>query len=272
MPINGKNSLFLAGSDILDVFSSFEETLRQVAPILLVVPGIVLVLSGLFLWVGGLRFLKPLAVFTAAGAGLACALVFTSRGLVPIVCFTLIPAALALFLDKPVVAALGACVAAAAVLLFPLFTDAGVRDAVSRQVSAVPAAQEMSMLESVEYVEQLAGWAAEWGKAYWAALGDGRKAAAGTLVGVLVIAAVAWRWVCALTCATLGTGMLLTGLFVLVLSKGPQTLPYVVDKMPYFWAAAGGMAAVGTLLNRWLCPVKVKSKPSTKAHVQGDGK
>ena len=257
----------------MDVFNSFEETLRQVAPILLVVPGVVLALSGLFLWVGGLRFLKPLAAFTAAGAGLACAWMFSSRELVPMVCITLIPVAVALFLDKPVVAALGACVAAGAVLLFPLFADAGMRDAVNREVSAVPAAQEMSVFESVAYVEQLAGWAAEWGKAYWDALGDGRKAAAaGTLAGVLVVAAAAWRWVCAMTCATLGTGLLLTGLLILVLSKGPQTLPYVADKLPYFWAAAGGMAAAGTLLNRWLCPAKVKSKPSTKAHVQGDGK
>ena len=257
----------------MDVFRSFEETLRQVAPILLVVPGVVLVLAGLFLWLGGLRFLRPLAAFAAAGAGLVCAWVFTSRGLVPMVCFSLIPAALALFLEKPVVAALGACVAAGGVLLFPLFADAGVREAVSERVSAVPAAAEMSLFESAEYVEHLAGWAVEWGKAYWESLSDVRKAAAaGVLIGVLVVAVVAWRWVAALTCSTLGTGMILVGLGVLVLSKGPQTLPYIADKMPYFWLAVGSMTAAGTLLNRWLCPVKVKSKNSTVPHVKGDEK
>ena len=235
-------------------------------PILLAVPGVVLGLLGLCLSLGGLRWLKPLAAFTAAGAGLTCAWLFTDRSLVPMVCFTVIPAVVALFLDKPVVVALGASLAAGVVLMLPLFVEAGVRTAVSEQVSAVPTSQEMTLFKSVEFIEKLAAWSAEWGKAYWEVLPAGRKtAAAGVLLGVLVVGIVAWRWVCAVTCSILGTGMILTGMTLLLLSKGSQALPYITERMPYLWLGAAIMAAAGTLLNRWLCPVKVKSKMKNEA-------
>ena len=70
---------------------SFEETLRQTAPVLLAGPGIVLVALGLFLWPGGLRFLKPLAAFWAAVAGLACAWFWTDRSLAAMLMLGLIP-------------------------------------------------------------------------------------------------------------------------------------------------------------------------------------
>lgn len=257
----------------MDVLDSFGETLRQVAPVLLVAPGVILIASGLFLWLGGLRLLRPLASFFAAGAGFLCAWVFTEREPIPVACFVLIPAALALFLEKPVIVVLGACLAAGAALVFPLFADAAVRQAIDDGAGPVPIVQEMSVFDGATYVESLSAWAEGWGRAFWAALSDGRKAmAVGVLVGVLALGIIAWRWVCALTCATLGTGMILVGLTALVLSKGPQTIPYLADIRPYLWPVVGGMVTAGTLLNRWLGPAKVIAKKPTEPHVQGDGK
>lgn len=243
-----------------DVLGPVEETLKNVVPLLLAGPGVVLVLAGLFLWLGGLRWLKPMAAFVAASVGLACAWMFTSRQLVPMLCCTLIPVMAAFLLDKAIVAALGACLAGVIVLLFPLFVDPALRKAVSSQVPAPPVVREISVSGSVEFVEELAGWSAEWGKAFWKVLPAGRKtAAAATLVGVLVAAILMWRWICALTCSVLGTAMIFSGMGLLLLSKGPEAIAYTTGKMPYLGLAAAVMAVLGTLLNRWLCPAKVKS-------------
>ena len=257
-----------------DVLSPVEETIRKVVPLLLAGPGIILVLSGLFLWLGGLRWLKPLAAFVAAGVGLACAWVFTNHQLVPVVCCTLIPALAAFFLDKAIVAALGASLAAAVVLLFPLVVDPALRKAVSRHVPAPPVVQEVSVFGSVEYLEQLGDWIAEWGKAFWKELPAGRKTAAtATLIGVLAAAILMWRWICALTCSVLGTAMIFSGMTLLLLSKGPQAVAYITDKMPYLGTAVAVMAVLGTLLNRWLCPAKVKTdKTQSPQPVHGDKK
>jgi hypothetical protein len=259
---------------MLEVLGPFEEMLRNVVPLLLAGPGVVLVLAGLFLWLGGLRWLKPLAAFVAASVGLACAWMFTSRQLVPMLCCTLIPVMAAFLLDKAIVAALGACLAGVIVLLFPLFVDPALRKAVSSQVPALPSVQEVSVLGSVEFVEELAGWSAEWGKAFWKVLPAGRKTAAtAALVGVLAASILMWRWICALTCSVLGTMMIFSGMTLLLLSKGPQAIAYTTGKMPYLGPAAAIMAVLGTLLNRWLCPAKVKSnKTQPPKSVNGDKK
>jgi hypothetical protein len=258
----------------LDVFGSIEEALRQIAPILLAGPGIVLVLTGLFLWLGGLRWLKPLAAFSAAGAGLVCAWLFTDRTLVPLAGCTVIFAVAALFLEKPVVVLLGAVLAAGVVLALPFFIDGGVQSSMDQRMEAVPSVHEMTLFESVEFLEKMAAWAAEWTRIYWDVLPAERKmAAAGILAGVVLAGGFAWRWICAITCSVLGTGMILLGMTFLLFSKGPDALPYIKEKIPYLWLGAAIMAASGTLLNRWLNPVKVKDKTKHEAHSsKGDRK
>lgn len=240
---------------------TLEETLHKVVPLLLAGPGLILVGSGLFLWLAGLRWLKPLAGFIAAAAGFACAWLFTSRQLVPMVCFTLIPAALALFLDKAIVAAFGACLAGAIVLLFPLFADAALRRDITNRLPSPPAVQDVSLFASLEFLKEMPAWFADWAEMAWKLLPAGRKTVAvGVIVAVLVVGVLAWRWVCALTCSTLGTLLIFSGMGLLLLSKGPQAIAYITDKMPYLGLLVVLMAVLGAFINRWLCPLKVKSK------------
>jgi hypothetical protein len=251
----------------LDTFVSFEETLRQTAPVLLAGPGIVLVALGLFLWPGGLRFLKPLAAFWAAVAGLACAWFWTDRSLAAMLMLGLIPAVIGVFLDKPVVVVLGATLAMGAVLAWPAVTDAAFREAVSEEGPAYPAADEGAVLEPSEYVQRIIQWGCGWAQAFWRHVSDLQKvAAAGAAVVVLVLGVFAWRWICALTCAALGTIMILGGICLLVLSKGPQTIPYIQGKLPFLWPMTGVMIVAGTVLNRWLCPAKPKPQKQTEHH------
>ncbi len=253
----------------MDVIESFDETIRQTAPVLLAGPGIILVLTGLFLWPAGLRLLRPLAAFFAATVGLVCAWFFTDRSLVPMLALGVLPVLCAMFLEKPIVVLLGATLGAAAVLAAPLVVNPAFRDAIAEQVSAFPTSEEASLLEIPEYVERVTGWTAEWLDVFWGRVPTALKGvAAGMAVFVLLLGVAAWRWVCALTCSALGTAMILSGVALLVLAKGPQTIPYIEDKYPYLWPVAGVMLAVGTLLNRWLCPYV--PKPSKRTRRQSD--
>lgn len=257
-----------------DILSPVQEIFEGIAPMLLAVPGGVLVLVGLFYWIGGLRLLRPLAVLTAAGAGLACALLFTDGQLVPLLCFILIPAAIALFLEKPIVSALGGALAAAIILAAALMADASLRQSVAERIPPVPHVETPSVFNGIDFIEQLTAWAQHAVKACWQAIPlPPKTAAAGAGIGVFLVGLWAWRWVCALTCATLGTAAIVGGMFLLLLSKGTQAITYVLERMPSLAIAIGGMIVLGTLLNRWLGPIKEKKKSvSDTQPVQGDKK
>lgn len=257
-----------------DIITPTQQVLEGITPLLLAVLGGVLALAGLFYWVGGLRLLKPLAVFTAAGAGLACALLFTDSQLVPLLCFILIPAAIGLFLDKPIVCALGGAVAATIILIATLAADAPLRQSVAEHIPPVPHFENASVLNGIDVIKQLTTWAQHAVKACWQALPLSPKtAAAAAGVGIFLVGLFAWRWVCAMTCSTLGTVAIIVGMFLLLMSKGREAVAYVIDRMPYLAITVVAMVAVGTLLNRWLCPAKApkKSTPQTQS-VQGDKK
>ena len=103
----------------MDPFEEVQNTIQQVLPIVLIGPGLVLAASGLFMWLGGLRWLKSIAAFSAAIAGLLCAWFFTEHQLVPMVLFPVILASLGLYFNKVVVVLLGGATAALLVLLVP---------------------------------------------------------------------------------------------------------------------------------------------------------
>ncbi len=256
-----------------DLISPVQEALSGLVPLLLLVPGAILVLAGLFYWLGGLRFLKPLAVMALAAAGFGCAWLFTDRQLITVLCCTLIPAVFGLFLEKPVVVVMGAALAAGGMLGWTLATNAPLRQAVCQRVGALPKPQDASVSGGVRYAQELNTWSAAWLKTYWLELPASRKAAAAAAAGVvLMIGLAAWRWVCALTCAALGTAWLVGGMFLILLSKGEQAVS-LFGRVPYPAAVAGGMVLLGTLVNRWLCPPKKKKKTSAENQpVPGDKK
>jgi len=257
-----------------DIMSPAEQMLEGIAPLLLAVPGGMLVLAGLFYWLGGLRLLKPLAVFTAVGVGLACAMLFTDRQLVSLLCFILIPAVIGLFLEKPIVCALGGVLTAAVILTAVFASDAALRRSAAAHIPPAPQVEGSSILDVADLIEQLTTWAQHAVKTCWQTIPLPPKiAAAGVGIGVFLAGLFAWRWVCAMTCSMLGTAAIVAGMFLLLMSKGRQAVSYVIDRMPYLAMTIAGMFVLGVLLNRWLCPAKAHTKSAAQTPpVQGDKK
>ena len=79
--------------------------------------GIVVVLAGLCIWLGGLRWIKFLAAALGALAGLIGASIFTDGGATPLIAAALITGGLGCFVKKPLVILSGAALAAVAALV-----------------------------------------------------------------------------------------------------------------------------------------------------------
>ncbi len=241
----------------MDPFEELQNTIQQVLPIVLVGPGLVLAGCGLFMWLGGLRWLKAIAAFSATLAGLAAAWFFTEHQLAAMVLFPVILAGLGIYFHKLVVVLLGAVLAAVIVLLGPELAAAG---KTPQPDPRQPAAQEqLNLLESVEWVETKFSQLRQSLKEMISSIPASRKhKALMTAVIVCVWGLFSWRMVCAATCSVFGVSLIFSGMTVLMLYKGPQALAMLIEKRQVLTMAAVGMVLAGVMIQVALCPKKKK--------------
>jgi hypothetical protein len=243
----------------MDPFNEVQNTIQQVLPIVLLGPGVVLVGSGLFMWLGGLRWLKSIAAFTAALAGMLCAWYFTERQLVPMVLLPVILAGLGVYFHKTVVVLLGAALAAVLVLLVPVIV-AGVNPDPA-PVQAAPVGEEhLNLLDSIDRIHAKIRDGKQAVKDTIAAVPASRKQlAAGVGVVVCVMGLFSWRLVCAAACSVIGTTLIASGMTVLLLYKGAEPVKTAMQRPQLAALAVVGMAAGGVLIQLVLCPAKARN-------------
>ncbi len=254
----------------MDLFGEIQDTIQQVLPIVLVAPGLVLVGAGLFMWLGGLRWLKTLAAFSAALTGLLCAWFFTERQFVPMILFPVILAGLGVYFHKFIVVVLGGLVAAILVLFVPVM----VGFEKPKTVDNLPVIeQKFDFLESVEWVQAKIAQVRQATKQAVSNIPQSRKLmaiAAVFVVGVLGL----WRWrlVCAATCSIIGTMLTYSGMMILLLYKGSEPINKIAEGRQFFALIAVVMAVIGALLQLWLCPVVPKKTELIKEALKEEDK
>ena len=64
---------------MLQILQEFEQTAARFSPVVLIAPGVVAVIIGLFIWLGGLGFKKVLVVILGAVAGWLCGFFIGAR-------------------------------------------------------------------------------------------------------------------------------------------------------------------------------------------------
>lgn len=255
----------------MDPFEELQNTIQQVLPIVLVGPGLVLAGCGLFMWLGGIRWLKAIAAFCATLAGLAAAWFFTEHQLAAMVLFPVILAGLGIYFHKLVVVVLGAVLAAVIVLGGPELATAG---KTAPPDSRQPAVQkQLNLLESIEWVETKIGEIRQTLKDRVSSIPPARKRTAIiTAVIVCVCGLFSWRLVCAATCSVFGVGFIFSGMTVLMLYKGPQAFAMLMEKRQVLTMAAVGMALAGVMLQLALCPQNKKvTKDDVMKEILNDG-
>ncbi|MCI0498455.1 MAG: hypothetical protein L0Y36_02065 [Planctomycetales bacterium] len=147
-----------------------QPVIQQVVPLLVLGSGVVLTVCGLFAWLGGLRWLKPVAAFSMALAGFCCAWAFTDRSLIPLVAL-------------PVV--MGGCLAAAVVLAGPLIIKSDLSQNRLGADGSSMVLQQWNLTESVQRIEVLAGTLRQQMTDFFKTIPQSRKSLA-MLIGLAV--------------------------------------------------------------------------------------
>lgn len=255
----------------MDPFMEMEEHLRQLLPIVLLAPALLLTVAGLCIWLAGIRLLRLIAAVTAAGAGFLCAWHFTDRQLVPILLFALIPLAISFFVHKPIVVLL----AGGLTFLLILFIPAGLtllkKSDVSEARRQPPARESMlDFAQSVQRAEEYAAAVKQWFVDYIRLVPSGKKTiACVAAAGVIGIGLFSWRLVCGAACSVLGVVLLSAGMTLLLFYKGAEPLTILKHNWLVIAWVLFGMCIIGMLVQYWISPKKKTKQDTKKISVEG---
>jgi hypothetical protein len=222
---------------MLEFLQRFEQTAGQYEPLYLIIPGIVCVLAGLFLWIGGLGFRKPLAIILGMLAGAAAGFFFGRKDL----------------LSAAVAAPLGGFLA----LLFErIFTI--IIGIILAAVIAIFILSDSASITSTDLVGQLKDIIHQMPNLHWLIIGACGLAA-------LVLGLLLWHLLSALCCSILGSAMIFAGMILLLLFKGSKPISSISTNYSFYGTVFLVMTGFGTIVQLLLCSFgKKKSSKKTK--------
>jgi hypothetical protein len=254
-----------------DFLRQFQESAFTLSPVVLAGAGFMLVWLGLFLWLGGLRWLKFLAGFAAAAVGYAVALHFAGQQTMVLVVAAVIAGLIGIVLEKiagVIVAAATAALIVNLLLALPMLNDAGTWNDIPRMQNAAP-----SVVESLTTLEVYGRYLIEKGMQAVQSLGKvGYTAGIIAAMAVVGIGFAIPRGICALMCAIFGTAAIATGLLLLLLYKGSKPVDYILECQGMLWTIALAMVGFGMLIDLALCPGRPKKKNALEEKKTGDKK
>ncbi len=251
---------------MIEVFKSFEQVAGRFNPLVLIVPGLVLVALGLFVWLGGLGFRRVLFALLGAAAGGVTALLAVSENGMVAGASALVAAFLAAMFQRAFTALLLGLLSLAisfVVLSYPYLQEHRGTLIAGENLGRSP---KLTVRDSLSVAH-----------AYGLDVTDGVRHAAGRLTpsqwaiiaaaaaGMLTLGALFQSLGGALSCATLGTTMIFTGLLLLVVFKGSAPVGRLADRPVFYGLVFVGMAAFGTLEQLSLCRRAGQHEPKGKS-------
>ena len=241
---------------------------------LLVPGGIAVVLVGLCIWLGGLRWIKVLAAALAAMAGLIAACIFTDGSAMLIIATALIAGGIGCFMNKPAIIFSGAAFAAVAalvILTMPAIAAAGDLKPPAHRMPYGEGGQR-KMLTVPETVVELKSELMFW----MSTIASSVKRSSVAAPAIACVAAVIVlgtgcaipRFVAAITCASLGAMLIFAGMILVLLNKGARPLTGIYQMPTFFGIVVVAMMAFGTVVQLLLCPGRTK-KPQGESQTSG---
>ena len=240
---------------MLEVFENFERVAGRLSPIVLVLPGLILTVLGLFVWLGGLGFRRPLLGLVGGLAGVAGAFFLVTQKPAIIALSALAVAFLAAVFQRFFAAVLLGGLAAAAAFSIVAWPSLQSREAtLAGQHGRISEGPTLAVDESLEVVQaywldlsaEVKGAAQELAVLKWAVVG-----AVG--LGLLAFGLVFRRLGGAMSCAVAGTSMIFAGLVLLCIFKGATPVARIESRAVFYGLVFGGMAGFGTLEQFLLC-------------------
>jgi len=244
---------------MLQILQDLESAIGGTAglsPVVLLGPGLVCVIAGLFIWLGGLGFRKTLVAVAGAICGGICGFFAIGQNIISTAFAAALTAALAMVFERLFIAILTAALAAAVafvVLAGPHIEYA--QEAVTVRPSEMSAqGTVISVRKSAEIMKDYIIDASQKVKQAGLQMSIHHWAIIMVLALIFIVAGVClWRLAMALCCSVLGTVLIFAGMILLLLHKGAVPVSIICSKSSYYATAFIAMTAFGTIEQLLLC-------------------
>jgi hypothetical protein len=250
---------------MVEVLKSFEQVAVRFSPLVLVVPGLVLVALGLFVWLGGLGLRRVLfGLLGAAAGGIVASLAVTGNGMVVGVS-AIVAAFLAAVFQRAFTALLLGLLSLAVsfvILAYPYLKEyhgtsiAGQNPKSQRLTTRdslrVAQAFSLDLKDAIRYAADRVT------PSRWAII-------AAATAGLLTLGALFRSLGGALSCAILGAMMIFAGLILLLVCKGSAPIMRIAGRPAFYGLVLAGMSTFGTLEQLTLCRRAEQQKPKAKS-------
>ncbi|MBN1817992.1 MAG: hypothetical protein JW828_11585 [Sedimentisphaerales bacterium] len=240
---------------MLDILRDFEQAALHFSPQVLVLGGIGLVVLGLCIWLGGLRWARLFAGLIGASLGFLVAYFFTAGQTIALVLMTVIGAGFGMFFFRTLLILVGGIIVVILVgvmFIVPTLQERGwtwPHEQQSTPEAPLGNWQTLQLLErQTQYAQDQIGQAAREMNVTGIALAVG----AGILIAI--IGAFFPRLIGALSCSLLGTSLIFLGMVSLLLYKGARPLTSMYENGRFYGLVLGGMIVFGTILSLVLSP------------------
>jgi len=253
---------------MLEIFQNFEQVAARFAPLVLIVPGLVAIIVGLFIWLGGLCFRRLLVALVGAIAGGICGFFLISRNFISTALVAGLAALIAIIFERLIITILLAALATAfglAILLGPYIQAENPLNLgkIVNQDSTVTTGQSIEILKAyaIEFIGRIKSTLAG------SRMPLHRWAIIAALAVIFTIAGFwLWRLASALCYAALGTLLIFAGMILLLLYKGSAPITKIAAGTSFYAAVFIGMTAFGTVEQLLLCRYEErKSKRKKRA-------
>ncbi len=218
-------------------------------PLFLIVPGVAMVLLGLFLWLGGLGLAKVVAAIAGIVVGGILGFIASGNNLGWAIAIALVAAMVDIVLRKIFGAALAAAIVSSIVVVVVAWPD--LRDAQS--LKSYPSPKEDSgayTLTQDQAAEMLKSYATDLGGAVKQSCTQTSKliwaAAAAAAAVSLIVGFSLWQLASAFCYATLGVALVFAGMVSLLLYKGSGPISDICNRGMFYLGVLCAMIAFGT--------------------------
>lgn len=251
---------------MFNICLNFEHQAGSFSSIVLIAPGLIAVIAGLFVWIGGIGFRRTLIAIVGAVAGAVLGLFISGRNPLLIITSAFIAAFAAVVLEKIIITVITALLAA--ILAFTVLTALNVESYPNApQNPQYQNTGDNVTLSTKQSIEMINAFAMDFTNQV---KNDSRKLppyawiiiAASALMFVFV-AFYFWRLASALCCATLGTIIIFAGMILLLLYKGAAPITHIFNNNAFYGIVFAAMTAFGAIAQLALCKIPEKQAPKT---------
>lgn len=251
---------------MLEIAQYLEQMAVRFNPVVLIGPGLVAVLLGLFVWLGGLGFRRALVAIVGAVSGGICGFLIGARNVVPATVSAGAAAVIAIMFERIFIIILTGILAAVlgfAVLAKPYIENAGGTTPIERgeiqnrdAAFSIQQSAEIAKGYIADFITEIKQILSQMPVYNWAII---------AALAVIFIAAGFYQWhlASAFCCAALGVMLIFGGMILLLLYKGAAPISRICRNQSLYLGVFAAMTIFGMTGQLLLCR-RIEGKSTRK--------